>query len=132
MILLQSRPSRLSAECSLMADADEPGELYRQDLENRDSSVPEALRALHLDVEFGEAVIQRAAEVGSGVAQEAAAKVVCALAAADQPQPDEQLKRQRMAAESYALRAQTRPKATSSAYAGGKRHFQVSVFHRVK
>ena len=110
---------------SLMADADEPGELYQQDLENRDSTVPEALRALHLDIEFSEEVLHRAAEVGSESAQEAAAKVVGALAAGNQSQPVEQLKRQKLAAESYALRAHNRPKATSSAYAGGKRHFQV-------
>ena len=88
--------------------------------------MPEALRALHLDVEFSQEVLQRAAQVGSDGAREAAAKVVSALAEADRSQVDEQQTRQKLAAESYALRAQNRPKATSTAYAGGKRHFQVS------
>ena len=45
-----------------MADADEPGELFQQDLE-KDSSVTEALHALQLTLDLSQEVLGKAAEL---------------------------------------------------------------------
>ena len=63
-----------------MADSDEPGELFQQDLE-KDSSVTEALHALQLTLDLSQEVLGKAAELGSDEAQAAAAQVVHALGA---------------------------------------------------
>ena len=72
-----------------MADTDEPGELFEQDLE-ANSSVTEALQELQLTFDLSQEVLEKAAELGSDTAQAAAAKVVYALGAqaADKPTDD--------------------------------------------
>ena len=109
-----------------MADSDEPGELFQEDLE-KDSGVAEALHALQLTQDLSQEVLGKAAELGSNKAQAAAAQVVHALGAqAADETADDQVKRQRLASQSYALKVRTRPKGTSSQYSSGKNHYKVS------
>ena len=79
----------------------------------------EALHALQLTLDLSQEVLGKAAELGSNKAQAAAAQVVHALGAqAADETADDQVKRQRLASESYALKVKSRPKQTTSQYAG--------------
>ena len=85
----------------------------------------QALRLLQLDVDFSQTVMQAAQDLGGQDARRAAAQVVCSLSYTRPGADDEQNKRLKLAEESYAWKVSSRPKATSAAYSGGKKHFRV-------
>ena len=85
----------------------------------------QALRLLQLDGDFSRTVLRAAQDLGGQDARLAAAQVVCNLSEAEHVADQERHKRTKLAGESYAWKVSSRPKATSAAYAGGKRHFKV-------
>ena len=106
---------------------DQCGEVFQQDLENPESPVMQALRLLQLDVDFSRTVLRAAEDLGGQGARQAAAQVVCNLSETRPGADTEQHKRLKLAEESYAWKVSSRPRATSAAYAGGKRHFKVRL-----
>ena len=108
-------------------------ELTQADLLDSDSDFLQGLRNLGLDSDFSRSILASAEDATD---TDVAAELTLALGARPESHEtcgeheleegdQEQGTRQMLASESYKDKVSSRPKATSAAYAGGKRHFEV-------